>query len=102
MNSLVAMCSDHCYVFNNTAIPNQPVLMEPHQLQQIDSSTTSILYYLQWEAPSNVDDIDLDHYKLYANDILVQRIHADQTYALISLQEGVTTTVKVAAANKCG
>ena len=76
--------------------------MEPRQLQQMDSSTTSILYHLQWEAPSNINDIDLDHYQLYANDILVQRIHADQRYALISLQEGVTTTIKVVAANRCG
>ena len=76
--------------------------MEPSQLQQTDSSTTSILYYVEWEAPSNIGNIDLDHYQLYANDILVQRIHADQRYALISLQEGVTTTVKVAAVNKCG
>ena len=76
--------------------------MEPRQLQQTDSSSTSLLYYLRWEAPSNIDDVDLGHYQLYANDTLVQRIHADQRYALISLQEGTTTTVKVVAVNKCG
>ena len=38
------------------------------------------------------------------NSSLVQRVHADQKYALINLQEfeGVPTIVKVAAANKCG
>ena len=87
---------------NNTATPDRPILLAPRQLQEMDSSSTSVLYYLQWEAPSNINDTDLDHYQLYANDTLVQRIHADQRYALISLQEGTTTAVKVAAANKCG
>ena len=70
----------------------------------MDSNTTTILYYLQWEAPSNIENIDLDHYQLYSNDTLVQRVHADQRCALelIDLQEGVPTTVNVAAANKCG
>ena len=78
------------------------MLMMPHQLQQVDSSTT--LYHLQWEAPSNIENINLDHYQLFLNDTLVQRVHADQRYALIDLQEfeGVPTTVKVAASNKCG
>ena len=90
-------------ILNTTAAPDQPMLMTPHQLQQVDSSTTTaILYYLQWEAPSNIEDIDVDHYQLFLNDTLVQRVHADQRYALINLQEGVPTTVKVAAANKCG
>ena len=66
------------------------------------SSTTSILYHLQWEAPLNGDDVDLNHYQIYVNDTLLQRIHADQTYALVSLQEGITATIKVAAANRCG
>ena len=87
---------------NNTATPDRPILLPPRQLQEKDSSSTSVLYYLQWEAPSNINDTDLDHYQLYANDTLVQRIHADQRYALVSLQEGTTTTVKVVAANKCG
>ena len=79
------------------------MLMTPRQLQQVDSSTTTaLLYHLQWEAPSNIEDVDLDHYQLYSNDTLVQRVHADQRYALIDLQEGVPTTVNVAAANKCG
>ena len=76
--------------------------MEPQQLQQTDSSSTSLLYYLQWETPSNIDDVDLGHYQVYANDTLVQTIHAKQRYALIGLQEGTTTTVKVVAVNKCG
>ena len=76
------------------------MLMTPRQLQQVDSSTTTtILYHLQWEAPSNIENINLDHYQLFLNDTLV---HADQKYALINLQEGVPTIVKVAAANKCG
>lgn len=75
----------------------------PRQLQQVDSNTlNTILYHLQWEPPSNIEDVDLDHYQLYLNDTLVQRVHTDQRYALVSLQEGVPTTVKVAAANKCG
>ena len=85
-----------------TVISDQPNLLEPRQLQQMDSSsTTSILYHLQWEAPLN-SDVDLDHYQIYVNDTLLQRIHAEQTYALVSLQEGITATIKVATANRCG
>ena len=101
VDSFMTLYSDYCYIYNNTAILDRPIFMEPHQLQK-NSTTTSILYHLQWKAPSNIDDIDLDHYQLFANDTLVQRIHVDQRYALISLQEDVTTTVKVVAVNRCG
>ena len=102
--ALIFLINNPYHVLNNTCtvIPDQPNLMEPHQLQQMGSSTTSILYHLQWEASSNSDDVDLDHYQVYVNDALLQRIHADQTYALVSLQEGITATIKVAAANRCG
>ena len=105
MQNILIFLINNCYVLNNscTAIPDQPNLLEPRQLQQMDSSsTTSILYHLQWEAPLNGDDVDLNHYQIYVNNTLLQRIHADQTYALVSLQEGITATIKVAAANRCG
>ena len=99
----VLLCTYTIFTLNNTAVPDQPMLMTPRQLQQVDSSTTTtLLYHLQWEAPSNIEDVDLDHYQLFLNDTLVQRVHADQRYALINLQEGVPTIIKVAAANKCG
>ena len=94
-----------CTLINNAATPEPPIFNEPRSLQQMGSNGTFILYYLQWERPSNSADIELDHYQLrYANDTLIQKVHADQQYAVINLQKGVdvTTTVKIAAADKCG
>ena len=86
---------------NSAAFPEPPLFKaEPHLLQT-ESSTTSDQYYVQWEPPSNIADFDLDHYQLYADDSLIQRVYGDQRYAVIDVQKGVTTTVKIAAADKC-
>ena len=67
----------------------------------MNSSTTLVRYYLQWEGPSNIKDIDLDYYQLYANETPIQRIHPDQRYAVITLQNNATTIVKITAVDKC-
>ena len=86
---------------NSAAFPEPPLFKaEPHLLQT-ESSTTSDQYYVQWEPPSNIADFDLDHYQIYADDSLIQRVYGDQRYAVINVQKGATTTVKIAAADKC-
>jgi hypothetical protein len=75
------------------------VLKEPHLFQRGNSNTT---YYLQWDAPSNSAQSDLDRYLLYINDTLTQGVQANQRYAVVSIQNNVTTTVKIAVADTCG
>ena len=84
-----------------TVIPQNPVLKEPHLFQQ-EISNTMTLYYLKWEAPSNSARSDLDRYLLYLNDNLIQSIQANQRYAVVSIDNDVTNTIKIAAADTCG
>ena len=88
------------FLYSNAALPGQPIIKEPQLLVQTDLSAQ---YYLEWEPPSNSQNFDLDHYQLFsANDSLLQRIHSDQHYAVVTVGKGVTTTIKLAAVDKCG
>ena len=81
------------------ATPQNPVLKEPGHLFQQNSNT---LYYLEWEAPSNSAESDLDRYLLYLNDNLIRSIQANLRYAVVSIDNDVTNTIKIAAADTCG
>ena len=86
--------------------PQSPVFKEQHIFEEDDSNRTNTksaqyYVYLRWDAPSNSAESDLDLYLLYVNDTLVQNIQANQRYAVVNLQKDVTTTVKIAAADKC-
>ena len=83
------------------ATPQNPVLKEPHLFQQ-EIPNTMTRYYLEWEAPSNSAESDLDRYLLYLNDNLIQSIQANQRYAVVSIDNDVTNTIKIAVADTCG
>lgn len=97
---MLPLCALSHYLHSIAALPGQPIFKEPQLLVQTDVSAQ---YYLEWEAPSNRQNFDLDHYQLFSsNDSLIQRVHSDQHYAVITVEKGVTTTLKLAAADKCG
>lgn len=87
------------HVIEPPALPGQPIFKEPRLLVQTDLTAQ---YYLEWEPPSNHQNFDLDHYQLFSSNDSLIRVHSDQHYAVITIQKGVTTTVKLAAADKCG
>ena len=84
------------------ATPQNPVLKEPGHLFQQEISNPMTLYYLEWEAPSNSAESDLDRYLLYLNDNLIQSVQANQRYAVVSIDNDVTNTIKIAVADTCG
>ena len=85
-----------------TAYPDKPVIKKSCYLRfdDEDLKQETIQYYLLWDPPLNNHEVDIDHYDVYSNSVLLEE--TIQRYAIIELQRDITTTIKVAAVDSCG
>ena len=85
----------------HTAHPEPPIFKDQYVL--LSESNTTTQYLLEWEPPANLGGPNLDHYELYIGENLVQKVHHEQRYAVINIQNGLARTiVKLASIDQCG
>ena len=85
----------------HTAHPEPPIFKDQYVL--LSESNTTTQYLLEWEPPANLGGINLDHYELYIGENLVQKVHHEQRYAVINIQNGLARTIiKLASIDQCG